>query len=462
MFAVVLNFISPLCKLGAIADDEVCSLKIRLLWFVAAGLLWLSGLTLAQAALTIEITQGVEGAMPVAVVPFGWQGPPGSKAPEDVAAVITADLQRSGRFSPLPVSDMLSRPTEGAQVNFRDWRLLNVENLVVGRVVPSGDSYIVQFQLFDVFRAAPLIGYSIRSTASGLRLTAHQISDLIYETLMGEPGAFATRIAYVTEIRSRDGARQFSLQVADADGHNPQPVLNSAQPLLSPSWSPDGKRLAYVSFESQRPAIYIQDIESGRRELVTSYPGLNGAPVWSPDGKRLALVLSRSGNADIYVLDLERRNLQQITRDYAIDTEPVWYPDGTALIFTSDRGGTPQLYRVLLADGRAKRLTFEGRYNTRASFSPDGKRIAMVHGDQGEFHIAVMEMDGGAMQVLTDSRLDESPSFAPNGSMIIYATEDKGRGVLSAVSVDGRVKQRLALQIGDAREPAWSPYTGTQ
>jgi len=416
----------------------------------------------AQAILTIEITQGVEGALPVAVVPFEWKGEEGTQPPEDVAAIITADLQRSGRFAPLPVTDMLSQPHEGAEVNYRDWRLLNVDSLVIGRVVPSGENYIVQFQLFDVFRASPQIGYSIRSTAGGMRLTAHQISDLIYETLMGEPGAFATRIAYVTEIRHADGSRHYSLQVADADGHNPQPVLNSSQPLMSPSWSPDGKWLAYVSFESKKPSIYIQEVDSGRRELISSYKGLNGAPVWSPDGKQMALVLSRQGNADIYILDMETRNLRQITHNYAIDTEPVWYPDSSALIFTSDRGGTPQLYRVFLADGRATRLTFEGSYNTRASISPDGKRIAMVHGDQGSFRIAVMELDGGALQVLTDSTLDESPSFAPNGSMIIYATEAKGKGVLSAVSVDGRVKQRLALQVGDAREPAWSPYTGKQ
>jgi len=437
---------------------------LKKLWarVCAGAMLCLCVASPAQAVLTIEITQGVEGALPVAVVPFEWQGEAGSQPPQDVAAIITADLQRSGRFAPLPVDDMLSHPHEGAQVNYRDWRLLNVDSLVVGRVIASGDNYIVQFQLYDVFRAASLIGYSIRSTASGLRLTAHQISDLIYETLMGEPGAFATRIAYVTEIRHADGSRHYSLQVADADGYNPQPVLNSTHPLMSPSWSPDGKRLAYVSFESKKPAIYIQEVDSGRRELVSSYPGLNGAPVWSPDGKRMALVLSRRGNADIYILDLERRNLQQITENYAIDTEPVWYPDGSALIFTSDRGGTPQLYRVYFADGRATRLTFEGKYNSRASISPDGKRIAMVHGDQGKFRIAVMDTDGGALQVLTDSSLDESPSFAPNGSMIIYATEAKGKGVLSAVSVDGRVKQRLALQTGDAREPAWSPYTGKQ
>ena len=384
----------------------------------AGAMLCLCMASPAQAILTIEITQGVEGAMPVAVVPFEWKGEEGTQPPEDVAAIITADLQRSGRFAPLPVDDMLSQPHEGSEVNYHDWRLLNVDSLVVGRVIPSGENYIVQFQLFDIFRASPQIGYSIRSTAGGMRLTAHQISDLIYESLMGEPGAFATRIAYVTEIRHDDGSRHYSLQVADADGHNPQPVLNSTQPLMSPSWS--------------------------------------------PDGKQMALVLSRQGNADIYILDMEKRNLRQITQNYAIDTEPVWYPDSSALIFTSDRGGTPQLYRVYLADGKATRLTFEGSYNTRASISPDGKRIAFVHGDQGSFRIAVMELDGGALQVLTDSTLDESPSFAPNGSMIIYATEAKGKGVLSAVSVDGRVKQRLALQIGDAREPAWSPYTGKQ
>lgn len=429
------------------------------LWLTA--LIWLSVTAPAQAELTIEITQGVEGAMPMAVVPFAWQGPAGDSPPVDVSAVINADLARSGRFSMLPATDMLAHPHQGSEINFRDWRLLNVDSLVVGRIVASQGSYIVQFQLYDVLRAQSLIGYSIRSTAAGLRLTAHQISDLIYETLIGEPGAFATRIAYVTEQYGRDGSHQYSLQVADADGYNPQPVLNSARPLLSPSWSPDGKKLAYVSFESNRPAIYIQEIDSGRRELLTSYPGLNGAPSWSPDGNKLALVLSKGGNADIYILDLVHRNLRQITRNYAIDTEPVWYPDGSALIFTSDRGGTPQLYRFTFADGKTSRLTFEGRYNTRACFSPDGKRIAFVHQDDGAFHIAVMEMDTGAIQVLTDSKLDESPSFAPNGSMIIYATEDKGRGVLSAVSVDGRVKQRLALQEGDAREPAWSPYTGT-
>jgi len=437
-------------------------LKYKLSSIFVAGLLWLSNIGLAQAALTIEITQGVEGALPIAIVPFGWQGSPGSQPPVDVAAIISADLQRSGRFKALPLADMLASPHEGSEINFRDWRLLNVESLVVGRVIWSGSSYIVQFQLFDVFRSSSLIGYSIRSTAGGMRLTAHQISDLIYEKMIGVPGAFSTRIAYVTEIRSTAGTHQYSLQVADADGYNPQPVLNSSRPLMSPSWSPDGKRLAYVSFESNRPAIYLQEVDTGVREMVSSFTGLNGAPAWSPSGKQLALVLSRTGNPELYIMDIEQRSLRQITRNYAIDTEPVWYPDGSALIFTSDRGGTPQLYKVTLANSKTKRLTFEGRYNSRASFAPDGNSIAFVHEEDGAFRIALMDLATGGLQVLTDSRLDESPSFAPNGSMVIYATENKGKGVLSAVSVDGRVKQRLALQVGDAREPAWSPYTGSQ
>jgi len=411
----------------------------------------------ADAALTIEITQGVEGALPIAIVPFGWEGP-SPQAPLDVAGVIAADLYRSGRFSPLPEKDFLAKPQEGSQINFTNWRILGVENLVVGRMRAAGSEYIVQFQLFDVFRTVQLTGYSIRSNEQDLRHTAHQISDIIYETLIGEPGAFATRIAYVTEVKTPSGKQRYSLQVADADGFDPRPVLNSTQPLMSPSWSPDGSKLAYVSFENGRPHIYIQDVRTGKRELVSSQRGLNGAPAWSPDGKSLALVLSKDGSPDIFVLSLINNKLQRVTRSYAIDTEPVWMPDGSAIIFTSDRGGQPQIYRIDLSSGREKRLTFEGAYNARPSLSPDGRLLAMVHGNNGIYNIAVLELDTGVLRVLTDARLDESPSFAPNGSMIIYATEDRNRGVLQAVSVDGRVRQRLFLQQGDAREPAWSPY----
>jgi TolB protein len=411
----------------------------------------------ARAVLTIEITQGVSGALPIAVVPFGWQGPQ-PEAPVDIAAVIAADLQRSGRFSPLPRTDMLSQPQQSAQVDFRDWRILGSESLVIGRVRALESGFQVQFQLFDVFRQTQLTGYSIRAGGDDLRRAAHQIADMIYETLLGEPGAFATRIAYVTELRDRDGSRRYSLQVADADGYNPRIVLNSRQPLMSPSWSPDGRRLAYVSFETGYPAIYVQDIGSGGRELISSQTGINGAPAWSPDGTRIALVLSKDGSPDIYVMDMADKKLTRVTRNYAIDTEPAWAPDGRSIVFTSDRGGRPQLYRIRLGDGREERLTFEGVYNARAAYSPDGKYLAMVSGDGGNYRIAVMEMATGAVQVLTDGILDESPSFAPNGSMILYATEDRGRGLLAAVSVDGRVRQRLFLQEGDAREPAWSPY----
>lgn len=411
----------------------------------------------AHAVLTIEITQGVQGALPIAVVPFGWEGA-GAAPPENVAAVIAADLHRSGRFSPLPDRDMLSRPQEASQINFRDWRILGMDNLVIGRVRALGDGYEVRFQLFDVLRQSQLTGLTFRSDAAGLRRTAHQIADIIYETLLGEPGAFATRIAYITEVEEAGGARRYALEVADSDGHNPRPVLVSGQPLMSPAWSPDGTRLAYVSFESGTPVIYVQDVNTGAREAVSRYTGLNGAPAWSPDGRKLAFVLSKDGAPNIYVLDLGSRSLQQVTRSFAIDTEPVWSPDAKSIFFTSDRGGKPQLYRVALASGQTDRLTFEGDYNARGAISPNGKHLAMVHNGGRGFNIGVMELGTGALQVLTQSGRDESPSFAPNGSMIIYATKEGARGFLSVVSVDGRVRQRLVFEGGQAREPAWSPY----
>lgn len=411
----------------------------------------------AAAILTIEITQGAEGALPIAVVPFGWTGAT-ALPPEDVGRVVADDLARSGRFKPLPEKDMLARPHQGSEVRFRDWRILGMESLVVGRVQDRGNGTLeVQFQLFDVFRGEQLIGYSIPTTADGLRRTAHQISDLIYEALTGERGAFATRVAYV--VASRAGGREsYQLQLSDADGHGARTVLNSNRPIMSPAWSPDGNRLAYVSFEEGRPEIYVQDTLSGQRRRLLPAGASSSAPAWSPDGTRLALTSSRDGNPEIYVYEMASGQLRRMTTNPAIDTEPAWSPDGRALVFTSDRGGGPQIYRVAAGGGEPQRLTFDGRYNARASFSPDGKRLALVHGENNRYSIGVLEIDTGILQLLTDGSLDESPSFAPNGSMIIYATAGHDRGVLAAVSVDGRVRQRLLLQEGDVRDPAWSPF----
>ncbi|MEJ2576216.1 MAG: Tol-Pal system beta propeller repeat protein TolB [Gammaproteobacteria bacterium] len=411
------------------------------------------------AALTIEITQGAEGALPIAVVPFGWTGDPARRPAQAPAEIVAADLARSGRFKPLAEADMLARPTKGEAVDFRDWRALAMENLVVGEVSPNGPGgYLVRFQLFDVYRGEQITGYSIPTTARDLRATAHQIADIVYETLTGQPGAFATRIAYVTSQRDTDGGERVVLEVADADGYDPQTIVSSTEPLMSPAWSPDGRRIAYVSFEKRQPSVWVQEVFTGRREKIASFKGINGAPAWSPDGRQLALTLSKDGNPDIYVMDLARRSLRRITDHWAIDTEPAWSPDGRHLVFTSDRGGAPQIYRVAAGGGSAERVTFEGGYNARPSYSPDGRQLAVVTRVNGRYRIAVIELQTGAMRVLSDGSLDESPSFAPNGSMIIYATREQGRGVLAAVSTDGRVRQRLGFQSGDVREPDWSPY----
>ncbi|MCW8986635.1 MAG: Tol-Pal system beta propeller repeat protein TolB [Gammaproteobacteria bacterium] len=423
--------------------------------------LWLSVSSLAHAVLTIEITQGSEGAQPIAIVPFEWVGK--GTRPVSLKNIIAADLQRSGQFSPLAEQDLISKPHQGSQVDYKTWRALNVGYLVVGKIHELADgSFQVQFQLLDVFKGSQLAGYSIRSLNSGLRRTAHHISDIIYKTITGEEGAFNTHIAYITVTRDENNKKRYQLAIADADGYNEKIIYTSPQPLMSPSWSPDGTRLAYVSFLNGRPEIFVQNIFSSKKEKLASFQGLNNAPRWSPDGKYLALTLSKDGNPEIYVMNVNSHKLTRITRSYAIDTEPEWLPDSKGLIFTSDRGGSPQLYEIKLNNykpaNRAQRLTFEGNYNARPTVSADGRYIAMVHRSQGQFRIAVLERESRHFSVLTQGNLDESPSFAPNGRMIIYATEEKFRGILSAVSVDGRARQRLSLKKGDVREPVWSPY----
>jgi TolB protein len=409
----------------------------------------------AQARLTIEIVGGAEGAQPIAVVPFATDA--GPRQVEDVAAVIAADLARTGRFKPMPRRDMLTTPHTPEEVDLRDWRLQSMDNLVVGRTLRQPDgNYEVSFALFDVFRGEQLANMSFRSTRAELRFTAHRIADAVYERLTGQPGVFTTRIAYVTSERGAGGERVV-LRVADADGYNPQTIVSSRDPIMSPAWSPDGRRLAYVSFENGRSAVFVQELATGRRERLAAYEGINGSPAWSPDGSRLAMTLSRDGNPEIYVLDLGRRELTRLTNNAAIDTEPAWSPDGSHIVFTSGRGGNPQIYRMPANGGGAARVTFEHDYNGRASYSPDGRTLVMVTRANGRFSIGLMDLATGVTRLLSSGRLDESPSFAPNGSMVIYATLHNGRGVLAAASVDGGVSQRLSQDLGDVREPAWSP-----
>jgi len=423
---------------------------------IAALVMLLAPLSLAHAQLTVQITQGVSDPIPVAVVPFGWTTE--GAAPWDVADTIRADLERSGRFKALPRADMLEFPHAAAEVDPANWRLLKVDYVVVGKLVPLADGrYEVQYELVNTLTGQRLLGQALPAGPEALKLASHRAADSIFEKIIGIPGAFATRIAYVA-VDGTPASRRYRLIVADSDGANPRVVLQSGQPLMSPSWSPDGRSLAYVSFEGGASSVYVQDLASGQRVRVSARSGINGAPAFSPDGTRLALALSRrDGNVDVYTLVLATQVLTRLTDSPAIDTEPAWSPDGTQVYFTSDRGGSPQVYRVPAGGGAVQRVTFEGNYNARPRVSADGKSLAVVTLDRSAYRIAVVDIARRATRVLTNGRQDESPSFAPNGAMLIYATRDGRRGVLATVSVDGSVQQRLAGGEGDIREPAWSP-----
>ncbi|MDE0157918.1 MAG: Tol-Pal system beta propeller repeat protein TolB [Gammaproteobacteria bacterium] len=412
----------------------------------------------AQGELEIIIDTGVENTLPIAVIPFDWNGVPGEQ-PIDLHTTIANNLEKSGRFATMDENEMPQRPVEFGHVNFSDWQLLRMENIVIGNLKQTGEGeFEIEFRLLDVYKRSQLTGFRIMATRQQLRRKAHRISDLIFEKLTGVRGAFDTRIAYVTVKQNAAGEERYSLKIADADGFNPRELLKSDQALMSPAWSPDGKRLAYVSFEGDSSSVFIQDVRTGRREEVAAHEGINSAPAFSPDGGRLAMTLSKDGNPEIYVLHLAGNSLQRITRHRAIDTEPNWSPDGSRLVFTSDRGGTPQIYEVGLQGGAPRRLTFDGSYFARPRHSPDGAGITMVYGSNGAYRIAYLDTGNGSLSVLTNNRLDESPSFSPNGSMIIYATNGRYGSELAAVSADGKVRQRLALQDGEVREPAWGPF----
>jgi len=419
--------------------------RLILVFFFLTGLLPL----IAGAELTVEIVGGAAQQIPIAIVPFS--APASTASQESVTDVIGADLSRSGLFRVLETRGVASQPHTLTDVKYSDWSAIQAQALTVGTVESlPGNRLKVSFRLLDVLKQNQLLAMEFNIAPSQQRTTAHKIADLIYEKLTGEKGVFATRITYVNKLNGR-----YALQVADADGFNPQTVVSSKEPIISPSWSPDGTKLAYVSFEKKKPIIFVQSLLSGQRMVLANFKGNNSAPAWSPDGKKLAIVLTYSANSQIYVINADGTGLQQVSFSSGIDTEPEWAPDGSAIYFTSNRGGGPQIYRMASTGGEAKRITFEGSYNVSPHISPDGKLLTYVKQDAKGFRIAVQDLATGQVQTLSETTQDESPSFAPNGRMILYATNIGGKGSLAAVSADGRVKQRLTDNGGDVREPSW-------
>lgn len=410
----------------------------------------------------IVINRGQDAAIPIAIVPFAWEA---AAAPDTtfIDVVMRADLNRSGQFNALARERVIEVPSRGSEIRFPTFKMLKQDYIVVGRVLQAdGGAFSVEFELHDVNKQTQLLGLVLPVRPGEFRAVSHQIADLVYEKILGVRGAFFTRIAYITNKRLAEGKHEYAIWIADSDGYNPQRIVWNAEPFLSPAWSPDGKSLAYMSFERQGGhTIYVHELATGARRLVTSFKGINGAPAFSPDGSTLALTLSKSGNPEIYTLNLATNSLTQLTRHFGIDTEAVWMPGGNSLLFTSDRSGKPQIYALSAGGGTPERVSSVGEYNARARVSYDGRLLAMVQGNKNVYRIAVVDRErggAGAVRLISPGPLDESPSFAPNASMVLYAAREGNRGVLYAAAVDGSVRQRLALADGDVREPAWGPF----
>jgi TolB protein len=403
----------------------------------------------AHAQLTIDITTSGGRQVPVAVMPMAGD----TSQPQSVSEVVAADLGRTGLFRLVNTAGVTPLPTEPSEVNFGDWTQRNAEALVIGKIEPVSEGRVeVRFRLFDVQKQAQLASYSYVVAPAQLRATAHRIADVIYERLTGDKGVFSTKITYVVKR-----GRRYELQVADADGFNAQSVLAANEPIMSPAWSPDGSRLAYVSFDQKKPIVVVQNLAQGTTRIVAGFRGNNSAPAWSPDSRFLAVALSKDGLTQVYRIPANGGDAERLTESGGIDTQPAFSPDGQWIAFTSDRGGTPQVYRMPAAGGPAQRLTFEGTYNVGPRYSPDGRSLAFVQRDGGRYRIASLELATGQVTVLTDGTLDDSPTYAPNGKMILYEAQVGGRGQLAAVSGDGRVRQRLTSAAGDVQDPAWGP-----
>lgn len=403
----------------------------------------------AHAALEIQVTGGAASRIPVALIAF--QAAPNSPAPE-LTSIIGQDLLRSGQISLVETAGS-QQPFEPAQIDYGTWRGKGADAIVVGQVISQpGGRFEVRFRLMDAVKQTQLAGLSFNVGPEQWRAAAHKIADVIYEKLTGIPGMFSSRIAYVQKRGT-----QYELRVADADGQNWQTVVRSREPIISPAFSPDGQRMAYVSFENKKPIVYVQSLRDGSRRTLAAFKGSNSAPAWSPDGKRLALTLTRDAGSQLYLINADGGGVTRLTRSEAIDTEPVWTPDGQWIYFTSDRGGSPQIYRVPSRGGDAKRITFEGSYSVSPDVSPNGKYLAYIRRDDGRFRVVLHELATGQERVLTDSAHDESPSFAPNGQLLLYATLAGGRGILGTVSLDGRTRAKLSESGTDAREPVWGP-----